>query len=150
MLIDLGTEISGISSQLKDRIIKNPGAIPTLPLSSLSVHNAIGEKNMKVNKQVLLPIKIGQTVVQTAFIVIPQLNENGIIDNDFLENNKCLLDFDKQEMTVKISTDIEKTKFIEKKNGLPANLIPVQTQFNKGQVATKSIKQLPKDVHFLH
>lgn len=49
MLIDSGAEISAISSQLEDQIIKNHGAITTLPLSGLSVHNAIGEKNMKVN-----------------------------------------------------------------------------------------------------
>lgn len=90
-MIDSGAEISAVSTEFEEQIIKNNGTIPTLPLSGLSVHNAVGEKNMKVNRQILLYIKIGVSIIQTE-LVIPQLNENVTIGYDFLKNNKCVLD----------------------------------------------------------
>jgi hypothetical protein len=40
--IDSGTEVSAISINLEDQLIKDHGVIPTFPLSGLQVHNAEG------------------------------------------------------------------------------------------------------------
>lgn len=141
MLIDSGAEVSAISTQLETQLIKNHGAIPTFLLSGLQVHNSIGGKSIKVSRQVLVPTIIGVTTIQIAFIVVPQLNEIRIIGNNFLENNKCILDYDKQEIRVKITENIEKASFNKKKNGLPANLKTIQIYYNKEPMKIKLVKQ---------
>lgn len=81
MLIASGAEICAISTKYEERKIKQYAAIPKLPQSDLFIYNAISERKMKIYKQVLIPIKIGNVMIHTTFIIIPKLNTNGIIGN---------------------------------------------------------------------
>lgn len=56
MLLDSRAEVSAITETLEVKLILEGGPLPTLPLSGLSIYNAIGQKPTKVSKQVLIPI----------------------------------------------------------------------------------------------
>lgn len=90
-MIDSEADISAISTKYEKDIIKRGGKIPIVPLSGLSIHNTIGDKVMKVDKQVIILVEIVNTIILVAYIVIPHLNVCGIIGNDFLETHKTKL-----------------------------------------------------------
>lgn len=72
------------------------GQLPTLLLKGLS----IGNKPIKVERQVLIPIKIDSQIVHAPFIVVPQLNKGGIICNDFLETHIVKINFDERILAI--------------------------------------------------
>lgn len=114
MLVDSGAEVSAISTSYEEEITKQIGQLSML-LSGLSVYNAIGNKNTKVDRQVLVPIDIKSITFQTPFIVVPNFNEGGIIGDDFLESNKANINYSKRSMSLKTATGPGKLKFIKKK-----------------------------------
>lgn len=114
MLIDSGAEVSVISPEIEEAIKQN-GQLPTLPLIGLNVYNATGNKITKAIKQVLLPIKLKNETIQSPFIVVPQLNEGGILGNDFLEKNKAILDFENKKLTLKVENRITQIPFTNKR-----------------------------------
>jgi len=71
MLIDSGAEISAISTEYEEAILKSDKSTPTLPLTGMTIHNATGDKSVKVNRQLLIPLSIKNTIIQTPFIVVP-------------------------------------------------------------------------------
>lgn len=115
MLIDSGAEISAKSANYEKQIIEDNKRIPTLPINGLNIYNAVGNKTTKVNTQMLLPLSLNSLTIQTPFIVIPSLNEGGIIRNDFLERYKATLDFENQKRITKNGTMCKSIPFTEKK-----------------------------------
>lgn len=75
---------------------------PTIPVNGLHIYNAIGDKMTKISTQILLSIKIGENILQSPFMVIKNLNEKGILGNDFLENHEASIDFGKRNLVLKI------------------------------------------------
>lgn len=47
MLVDSGVDICAISEEYYNRIIKYYTKIPIIPLTGLSIHNAMGKKNLQ-------------------------------------------------------------------------------------------------------
>jgi len=111
MLVDSGADISVISSELEGKILKINKLTPILPIIGLNVHSAVGNKSTKVDRQILLPIKIKEHIIQVPFIVIAGLNESAIIGNDFLEKYKTLLDFENQSLTLRTEQSTVQTLF---------------------------------------
>jgi len=144
MLIDSGAEVSAISTRYEEDIINKGGILPTLPLSGLSIHNAVGNKATKVSKQVWIPVKIGTEVIHVAFIVIPDLNEGGIIGNDFLETYMAKLDFEDRRMCIKTKNKTTYIQFISKEEGTPAHLRTIQTRYIKEAAYSKQVRMLPE------
>lgn len=128
MLIDSGAEICAISEEYYNNIIQDDSKIPVIPLTGLSIHNAMGNKPTKVTKQILLPIEIGNEQIQTPFIVINNLNEKGIMGSDFLETNKSLIDYEKRQLTIKINNNMYDIPFSEKETKQPVHLRAICTQ----------------------
>lgn len=52
MLVDSGAEISTMSVTYEESKRKRLGKLPTLPLTGISIHNALGNKPIKVEKQI--------------------------------------------------------------------------------------------------
>lgn len=50
MLIDSGADITAISTEYEEEITKQNKNIPSLPLSGLSIHNAVGNRNRNRNQ----------------------------------------------------------------------------------------------------
>lgn len=98
MLIDSGAEICAIYEKYQAQLMEDDPKTPTVPLTGLYIYNAIGDKTTKATTQMLLPININGTVIQTPFIIIKHLNEKGILGNDFLETHgalqkKCYIEY---------------------------------------------------------
>lgn len=140
MLIDSGAEISAISTEYENKLmIENEPQIPSLPLVGLNIYNAIGNTVTKASKQMLLPLTFDSYTVHTPFIVVPQLNEGGIIGNDFLEKNKAILDFKNQTMIIKNTiTDIS-IPFNDKTKGSAANLKSIHTKIMTEPMSPKTL-----------
>jgi predicted methyltransferase len=79
ILIDSGVEISAISEHYQQLITNENPKTPTIRVNGLHVHNAIGDKMTKISTQILLPIKVGDNILQSAFMVIKNLNEKRIL-----------------------------------------------------------------------
>lgn len=131
MLIDSGADISAISTDYEEEITIQNKNIPSLPLSGLSIHNAVGNKPTKVSRQILVPIEINNITIHSTFIVVPNLNDNEIIGNDFLESNKTAIDFNTRTFTI-TTNGIEKAiSFKNKQNRSSAQLRTVHTRLLK-------------------
>lgn len=96
MLVDSGAEVSAISVLYEEEIIKKTGQLPTLPLTGLSIQNAFGNKPMKVERKVLISIEINSHISHIPFIVVPQLNEGGLIGNYLLETHKVRINYEER------------------------------------------------------
>lgn len=132
MLVDSGAEISLISVLYDEEISKKTGQLPTLPLTGLSIYNAIGNQKTKAERQVLIPLRIDSQIIHTPFIVMPHLNEGGIIGNDFLETHKVILNYEERIMIMNIGEEKDwKIQFIDESNWSPANLSAVQSKIIK-------------------
>jgi len=97
MLVDSRAEVSVISAKYLNDIQQDVHDIPTLPLVGMSIHLAVGEKPTKVTRQIPIPTKLGEITIQTPFIVVDNLNENGILSSDFLELNNATIDYIKKQ-----------------------------------------------------
>jgi len=128
MLKDSGAEISAISESYYEQIIKDDPMAPTIPLTGLCIHNAIGDKATKVSIQILVPIEINKNTVQTPFIVVKNLNEKGIIGNDNLEVYEASIDFGKRNLILNINDIKNKIKMLDKIQEQPVHLRTVSTE----------------------
>lgn len=96
-------------------------------------------KSIKVNRQLLIPLSTEKKVIQTPFIVVPTLNEGGIIGNDFLETHKAIVDFGDKTVTITVEQNELKIPFINKSNGAPMHLKTVQTGISKEPIRPRGI-----------
>lgn len=145
MLVDSGAEICAISEEYYKDINQNDKNIPVIPLTGLSIHNATGNKPTKVNKQILLPIEIEKKKqIHTPFIVINNLNEKGILGNDFLEINKSTIDYEKRKLTMKIDDKIYDIPFLRKNGKQPMHLRAISTQPIMEPIEQTQLNTLPE------
>lgn len=128
MLIDSGAEISAISEAYFEQIIKNDPKTPMIPLTGLCVHNAVGDKATKVTTQILVPIEIEKNTILIPFIVVKNLNEKGIIGNDFLEIHEAAIDLGKRNLTLNVNNIKNKIKLLDKIQEQPVHLRTVSTK----------------------
>jgi len=139
MLIDSGAEISAISTEYEESILKSDKSTPTLPLTGMTIHNATGDKSIKVNRQLLIPLSTKNTIIHTPFIVVPSLNEGGIIGNDFLEAYNAKIDFGEKFVIITVEHKEIKIPFINKNNGAPMHLKSLQTGISKEPIRPRGI-----------
>lgn len=150
MLVDSGAEISAISTDYEAAILKTDRSIPTLPLTGMIIHNATGDKAIKVNRQLLIPMSVNNKIIQTSFITVPSLNEGGIIGNDFLEAYNAKIDFGKKTVTIIIEQEEMRIPFVNKLNGAPMHLKTIQSQVSKEPICPRMINtHSPSEQNYL-
>lgn len=93
MLINSGADISSISEKYQQLLLQDDVRMPTIPLTGLVVHISVRNKSTKVNTQMLLPISFHDKTINKPVIVIKDLNENRILESDFLEVCEATIDF---------------------------------------------------------
>ena len=128
MLIDSGAEVSAISDKCKDLLLKDDPKLPTIPLKGLAIHNAVGDRSIKVDTQMLLPIKIRNNVIHTSVIVIKGLNECGILGSDFMETYGAVINFVQRNMSITINNTQHFIPLVEKRLSQPAHLKVITTK----------------------
>lgn len=139
MLIDSGAEISVISTEYERLIREGNNNLPTLPLTGINIFNAFGNKTTKASRQVLLPLRINEHTIQAPFIIIPQLNEGGIIGNDLLDRLKAILDFNKQILTLRSEMAIWDTPFMSQEEKTTTKLQMIHTKVVKEPITPRTI-----------
>jgi len=143
MLLDSGAEISAISEHYQQLIMNENPKTPTIPVNGLHIYNAIGDKMTKISTQILLPIKIGENILQSPFMVIKNLNEKGILGNDFLENHGASIDFGRRILILKINNKIHEIQLMDKIQENPVHLRAISTETITENHKENKIKHLP-------
>lgn len=106
ILFDSGSEISGISQQYQDQLIKQGAKLPTLPVPQLTVVGATKGRSKVVNKQVYLPVEFAGKECNAVCLVIPQLARDVILGIDFMSSNGVVVDFARQVIQIQ-GTEID-------------------------------------------
>lgn len=91
-LIDTGSDITCISETFWQSLMHTNIAL--LPIKPIQIRGAVGQKSSKITQLVLLPLKIGNTVVETAFLIVPNLIRPVILGFDWLVANKAILNLE--------------------------------------------------------
>lgn len=105
----------------KNIILQNNKHTPVLPINGIKIHNAIGEKATKISKQMMIPITIQNLITHAPFIIIEKLNENGILENDFLEKHNAIIDFENRTVRINIRTEKTTIPFTDQKESTPGD-----------------------------
>ena len=98
-LIDTGSQITCVF-EIFFQEISRLEKYPTLPVSNFMVISAIGKKKSPVRHQTLLPLKIANMTIRSVFLIIPNLTSKMILGNDWLFDNRAVLDYDLCEMRI--------------------------------------------------
>lgn len=103
-LVDTGSDITCISeafwSELSSSVKEQ---IPLLPVKPIQTRGAVGQKSTKIQQIVMLPLKIGNLVIDTSFLLVPNLIHPIILGLDWLKNNEAQICFDKPSSGVRIN-----------------------------------------------
>lgn len=100
--------------------------LSTLPLVGLNIYIAISDRPTKVDRQVLIPVTNEDMTIQSPFIVVSQLNEGGILGNDFLETNEARTNFGERTLTINTYFDNITIKMSTNENGSLAHIHTIQ------------------------
>lgn len=91
-LVDTGSDVTCISdafwNELSCRVKDN---IPLLPVKPIQIRGAVGKKSSKIQQVVLLPIVLNEKVVETHFLIVPNLIHSMILGFDWLKLNKAII-----------------------------------------------------------
>lgn len=104
ILIDSGSEISAISEEFYNRVVKQLG-VPLLPVTNVAIQVAVGGKRQRVKFQILLPVLLKKSgvLLDVKCLIVPGLNQNAIFGFDWLLQHKVEMDFHKSVMVVKLA-----------------------------------------------
>jgi Retroviral aspartyl protease. len=72
-----------------------------MPTCGLYCSTAIGCKKQRIKLQCMIPIKIGDRVIEIIFLVIPNLISDLIIGCDFLIEWEASIDFERCVLLIK-------------------------------------------------
>ena len=98
-LIDTGSQITCLSETFFREISKQE-KYPTLPVTNVMVISAIGKNKIPVRNQTLLTLQVAEITIRTVFLIIPNLTSKMILGNDWLFDNRAVLDYDLCEMRI--------------------------------------------------
>lgn len=99
-LIDCGSEVTGISGSRYHTKENGLQKCPKLPTPAFSIKGAFGGKCKRIKEQILCDTKIGNTKIDTVFLVIDGLKFDVVLGIDWLEKNKIKMDFGEKKMTL--------------------------------------------------
>ncbi|XP_074038933.1 uncharacterized protein [Leptinotarsa decemlineata] len=110
-LLDSGSEISAISEECFNRILKHVENIPILPVVNTSIIVAVGAKSQRIQQQVLLTISLGEVICEISCLIVPGLNNSIILGVDWMKKVKAKLDFDKSVLGIEVQDKKYKMQF---------------------------------------
>ena len=71
-----------------------------LPVSNIILLTAIGRKPTTIKKQIFYEIMIGKQKYRSCFLVVPRLSSSLILGNDWLMDNKAVIDYENLSLTI--------------------------------------------------
>jgi hypothetical protein len=98
MILDTGSQVSVLSDDVF-RQIKIRGPIMELPVQSVVLMSAFGNKTSRVKRQALISFNFNEDKFENDFLISPQLVSPGILGADFLYTYKFSIDLGLRRMT---------------------------------------------------
>jgi CxxC motif-containing protein len=83
-ILDTGCELTIMNENLYERIRQKGNSYLELPAQHLTLVSAFNDKGKQVKKQIFVPVKIGDVVIDQVFIMSLQLLTSAILGVDFL------------------------------------------------------------------
>ena len=90
-LIDTGSQINAISAEWYNKHRSQMGKLNLLKLTNTVVKGAVGKKSKQITQQILMDVKIGQYMIDSVFIIVPDLIRECIIGIGLLQESKNVL-----------------------------------------------------------
>lgn len=87
-LVDTGSDITCISEEFWQELVKKHPNLPLMPIKSIQVKAAVGRKSVDIRNITLLPLKVGQVIIETGFLIVPGLSRSLIIGFDWLKDKR--------------------------------------------------------------
>lgn len=84
-LLDTGSQVTAITSELYESIKSEIGILPEVPTPAMQIQGAFGSKSEKVNKLHVVTIELGSVQIDTPVIVLKRLPYPMIFGHDWLE-----------------------------------------------------------------
>lgn len=83
-LIDTGNEVTCICEDVWENTTLHTKTIPQLPVNSVQLREAMGQRSVRVTKQILFPIQIEDLQINLPSLVVKNLIRPLIIGSDWL------------------------------------------------------------------
>lgn len=96
VLIDSGSDITCVSQQFYENLLKTGAKIPELPVSNLAVCVAVSRKAISIRKKIYLSARYWKYDIDYTYLVVPGLSAEVIIGADFLASNGGIIDFKRE------------------------------------------------------
>lgn len=139
ILIDTGATVSVLTKEIVDKILKWNPKTPVLPVNSVQISNAVGKKICKVSKQIFCACQIGTANIFVNFIQIENLNEQGIIGADVLNQYNAQINFNNKT----IQWDIEQKKHITKFAEKDPKVVTTEEQIKSIEIMEEQLNHVP-------
>lgn len=97
-LCDSGSEVSCISEEVWTKVKSAGFRPPTLPVNSIHLRGAVGQRSATVVVQTFLDVSIGERKFSIVALVVKNLVKPAILGADWLNEVKAVIDFDKKEI----------------------------------------------------
>ena len=104
-------------SQISFNRIKDKQDVKILPVTNTALNGAFGKNTIKIKKQVFVPIKIGNSMIQTILLVVNDLNFEIILGFDWILENNVIIDAEKK--IIQVQSKILKHSDIHFSNSSP-------------------------------
>uniref|UniRef100_V5GHR5 RNA-directed DNA polymerase n=1 Tax=Anoplophora glabripennis TaxID=217634 RepID=V5GHR5_ANOGL len=98
VLVDSGSQLTCVSQDYFDKILKIRSDVPTLPVNGVTVFGAIQNKGQQIKQQVFLNFEINEISFDFPCIVIPNLVRDVILGSDWMLEYSVVIDFEKFEL----------------------------------------------------
>lgn len=105
-LIDTGSEITCISVELLEKLIgKSKQGITALPIKPIQIRGAFGQRSLKIQQIVALPLLFGEIEIPTELLVVPRLVRPIILGLDWLGTKQAILNLGNFEKKLSITNE---------------------------------------------
>lgn len=133
-LLDSGSEVTCIAEEIYLEMLHSGYPVPKLPVPTLCIRGAVGQKGCKVNLQVLIEISMLGQVCLLSCLVVPGLIKPLILGTDWLLQNAALLDYHHQELTFHLDGKSLTVPFLE--------LLPMENIENSESSGVYSLQRM--------
>lgn len=125
-LIDTGSQITCIAHEFWECHLEDQSRYPIMPVTSMQIKGAMGQKSQKISRLVLIPLCFGEIQINTPCLIVPKLIRSIILGVNWLDNQSAEIKCgEKRELIVTTERGRENIELI-----------------NSGVVKSKSGKQL--------
>lgn len=84
-LIDSGSEVTCMRQECYERVKENLNQLAEIPIPSIRIAGAFGQSKGNLNKLVMIPIGIGQCIIDTPTLILKHLPKEIILGFDFMQ-----------------------------------------------------------------